>query len=62
MVQEEFREVFPAQVTIAIFIELEETTGELLGGNDFAFAEAAAEFDGKIETSHVILGYTTTRG
>ena len=56
MVQEEFRELLALKVAVAIAVELKKPTGQLFGGNHLALADAAAEFDGKIQASHAMLG------
>ena len=62
VMQEEFREVFAVEIAVTVAVELQQSTGQLLRGNHLALADAAAKFDGKIQTSHVIFRYTTTRG
>ena len=54
MVHEKLREVFAAQVAVTVTVELQQPTGQLVSGNDFPFAETAAEFNGEIEAGHAL--------
>ncbi len=56
MVQEKLSQLVATQVSVAVAVELQQSSRQLFGGHHFALAESAAEFDRKVQAGHALFG------